>query len=119
MIFLGLSLFIAFFSWKRTVPMHQLRARILISDSQEGNAPKIGVGQDMLPGISLGSQSHLANQAILLKSRMQIEKTLRHLDFDISYFEVSVFSVTVAFSLYGNLNPTGTGMNPLVMEPSL
>lgn len=91
MIFLGLSLFIAFFSWKRTVPMHQLRARILISDSQEGNAPKIGVGQDMLPGISLGSQSHLANQAILLKSRMQIEKTLRHLDFDISYFEVSRF----------------------------
>ncbi|ASB48284.1 GumC family protein [Alkalitalea saponilacus] len=90
-IFLGVALIIAYISWETTPPMHRVSARIMISDAQEGSAPRVGMGQNMLPGISLGNQSHIENQAIILRSRRQIERALRQLDFGISYYEVGRF----------------------------
>jgi tyrosine-protein kinase Etk/Wzc len=42
----------------------------------------------------LGSQSNLETQLVLLTSYKQIEKTLRQLDFGVSYFEVGMFQTS-------------------------
>ncbi|WP_026474944.1 GumC family protein [Alkaliflexus imshenetskii] len=89
-VFILIALIAAFASYKTTVPLYRISVQLLISDAGEA-APRVGVGDNALPGISLGNQSHMENQLIILTSRRQIERTLRQLDFEVSYFRESIF----------------------------
>lgn len=89
-IFLAISLTSAYFIYKSTVPKFQISSKLLISDEQE-QTPAIGSTEAALPGINLGSNSNVENQLIILKSSQQIEKTLKQLDFTISYFKKDAF----------------------------
>lgn len=90
-IFLFVAIVIALISYKTTVPLYQISTQVLISESQGAQTGRIGVSEKALPGITLGGQSHIENQLIILSSRHQIEKTIKQLDFEISYFEKELF----------------------------
>jgi tyrosine-protein kinase Etk/Wzc len=90
-IFLGITSLIAVTIYKTTTPLYRISTQLLISESQEAAGARVGVSERALPGITLGGQSHFENQAIILTSRKQIEKTLRQLDFEVSYFQDEMF----------------------------
>ena len=90
-VFLVIALVIAFAAYQTTTPLYRVSVKLLISDSGEASTPRVGVGENALPGITLGGQSNFENQAIILTSRRQVENTLRQLDFEISYYQEEVF----------------------------
>lgn len=90
-VFLVLSTVIAFTIYKTTVPLHHISTQVLISSAQDAAAGRVDVGERALPGISLGGQSHFENQTIILTSRRQVEKTIRELDFEVSYYEKEAY----------------------------
>ncbi len=91
-VFFILALVLAFISFETTIPLYKINARLLISESRESNVSgSVGATQGSLPGITLGRQSNFDNQVIVLTSRKQIEKTLKQLDFEISYYREDFF----------------------------
>ncbi|GAO29552.1 hypothetical protein [Geofilum rubicundum] len=113
-IFLFIASFVAIALYQTTTPMHQISIQLLISDGQE-TAGAMNVGDRALPGISLGGTGFLENQTIILTSRKQVEKTLRQLDFEISYFEKEMFKTQEIYKKSpfrvlidsSEVNPTG------------
>ena len=93
LVFFLLAVLLAFISFETTLPQYKINAKLLISDSSREGGVSGGTGevQNALPGINLGGQSNLENQAIILTSRKQIEKTLKQLDFQISYYKQGLF----------------------------
>ena len=81
----------AFFNFKTTTPMYKVGTKVIIG---RGQSLGEGVGGLMssssLPSVML-NQAMYENQSIILTSRRQIEKTLRQLDFEISYYEKERF----------------------------
>jgi tyrosine-protein kinase Etk/Wzc len=93
-IFFVISLLGAIYSYKTTTPLHKVGTQILFAGG-EGSRAGLGIADEGgLQGIKLGSQSNLETQLVLLTSYKQIEKTLRQLDFGVSYFEVGVFQTS-------------------------
>ena len=72
----------AVFSFMTATPLYKVGTQILIGQHQSLTEGVTGLGS----GVML-SQIHHENQNIILTSRRQIEKTLRQLDFEISYFK--------------------------------
>lgn len=89
-IFLILAVLISVALYQTTTPMHLISMQLLISEGQEATG-RVDVGDRALPGVSLGGQSFIENQTIILTSRKQVDKTLKQLDFEISYFEKEAF----------------------------
>ena len=89
-IFLFVATFIALALYQTTTPLNLISAKLLISEGKDATG-KVDVGERALPGVSIGGQSFIENQSIILTSRKQVEKTLKQLDFEISYFEKENF----------------------------
>ncbi|WP_291857851.1 exopolysaccharide transport family protein [Marinilabilia sp.] len=89
-LFLILSMALAIFLYKSTPAQYKISAQLLIKESQQQLTP-IGAEETALPGINLGTISNLENQLIILSSSKQIEKSLRDLEFTISYYEAGTF----------------------------
>ncbi len=93
-IFLVLASAGAIYLYKTTTPMYKISARLLISDNERrstsisSGTPDGGGG---LPGVILGGQNNIENQIVVLTSYKQVEKTLNHLNFGISYFKKGMF----------------------------
>ncbi|MFT3739978.1 MAG: polysaccharide biosynthesis tyrosine autokinase [Breznakibacter sp.] len=91
-VFFLLSLFGAIYSLKTTTPMYRVGTQILISGSEGRQTSSMGaVDENALQGFKLGLHSGLENQLVLLTSYKQIEKTLKQLDFGVSYYEDGFF----------------------------
>ncbi len=80
----------AIYLYKTTLPLYEIGARLLISDSQ-GQQPTIGSEEGALPGINLGTINNIENQLVILTSSSQIQKTLQQLDFTVSYYKKEMF----------------------------
>ena len=80
----------ALYFYKSTLPQFKVSARLLITGNQS-EIPTIGSAEGALPGINIGAFNSVENQLIILTSKRQIEKTLSHLDFFVSYFERGAF----------------------------
>lgn len=93
LVFFTLAVLLAFISFETTLPQYKINAKLLITDSSREGGVSGGTsgGQNVMPGINLGGQSNFENQAIILTSRKQIEKTLKQLDFQVSYFKEGLF----------------------------
>lgn len=93
LVFFIIALVIAFIVYQTTTPLYKINTKLLISDSRESNlsGSMSGNVQTALPGVTLGGVNQFENQAIVLTSRKQIEKTLRQLDFGVSYFKEEFF----------------------------
>ncbi|MBN2165358.1 MAG: polysaccharide biosynthesis tyrosine autokinase [Marinilabiliaceae bacterium] len=94
-IFLIISISVSLYYFKTTVPTYKISSKLLISGG-ESSMPTIGSGSSSgergpLPGVYLGEQNNIENQLIILTSYSQIEKTLKQLDFDISYYRIGTF----------------------------
>jgi len=85
-----ISIALAFYLYKSTPVQYKISARLLIQDSQQ-HLTSIGTEETALPGINLGIINNLENQLIILSSSRQIEKSLKELDFTISYYEAGTF----------------------------
>lgn len=85
-IFFGLSLAYALYVHQTTKPVYLVNSKMLISSQTEAAAPAILTNGGM-PGVTLGGQSNLENQLILLTSNQQVERTIKQLDFSVSYFK--------------------------------
>jgi len=81
-IFILLSTGYAFYQYMKTNPTYKVGTKLMI-----GRGQSLGEGVSALPQVML-NQAHYENQYIILTSRRQIEKTLRQLDFEVSYFRV-------------------------------
>ncbi len=84
----------AIYMFKTTTPMYKISTRLLISDGERRGTSISGGAQEGgggLPGVVLGGQNNLENQLVLLTSYKQIEKTIKQLDFGISYFKKGLF----------------------------
>jgi tyrosine-protein kinase Etk/Wzc len=93
LVFISLALVIAFIALNTTTPLYRINTKLLISESRDGgisggNAENV---QAALPGVTLGGPNNFENQTIVLASRKQIEKTLKKLDFEVSYFKTEMF----------------------------
>ena len=93
LVFITLSLVIAFIVYNTTTPLYKINTKLLISESRDGgisggNAENM---QAALPGVMLGGTSNFENQSIVLTSRRQIEKVLQKLDFEVSYYKTEMF----------------------------
>lgn len=86
-IFFIVAVAIALIAYKTTIPQYQISTQVMISEAKDGQTGPAGVSDKALPGIMLGGYSHVENQLIILTSRHQIEKTIRQLDFEVSYYE--------------------------------
>lgn len=90
--FIFLALALAFIAFETTLPLYKISAKLLISESADSNISGGATNvQSTMPGITLGRQSNFDNQAIILTSRKQIEKTIKQLDFEVSYFKKELF----------------------------
>jgi tyrosine-protein kinase Etk/Wzc len=76
---------------KMTPSEYRISSKILISGSSEGRTTITGEEGPSIPGINLGMQSNFENQIVILTSIRQIEKILKQLDFNISYFHKDFF----------------------------
>jgi capsular exopolysaccharide synthesis family protein len=90
LLFLGTAYFIN----KYSVKIYSVTATILIED-EKGSANPLGTsgtgGGDVISGFGLfPSMKNLQNQTLILQSQSQIEKTVRALDFEVSYFKEEV-----------------------------
>jgi capsular exopolysaccharide synthesis family protein len=75
-----------YYLYRKTTPIFQISTRLLIS-SGDNNRPTIGGEEEgALSGVNLGAQNNLENQLIILTSSDQVKKTLRQLDFSVSYY---------------------------------
>ena len=83
-IFIILSGGYAAYSYMTTTPMYKIGTKLMIG---RGHNLGEGVGgQNALPAVMLSATLY-ENQYIILTSRRQIEKTLRQLDFEVSYYK--------------------------------
>lgn len=94
LIFMLVAIALAAYAYETTTPLYKINTKLLISQNRESNVSG-GVGNAQstaLPGITLGvGQSNLENQMIVLTSRKQVEKALRQLDFEVSYYQEGFF----------------------------
>lgn len=82
----------AVYTLKTTSPMYRVGTQVLISSGEGRQAASMGaVDENALQGFKLGMHSGLENQLVLLTSYKQIEKTLKQLDFGVSYYEEGFF----------------------------
>ncbi len=89
-IFLSISIAAAVYVYKTTTPEYQISAQLLISDDDDSRA-SIGSDDGAYSGVTLGTQNKVENQLIILKSTNQIVKTLKQLDFSVSYYQKGLF----------------------------
>lgn len=81
-----ISLVVALYIMKTTTPVYQISCKLLIAGGNDGRVGSIS-GETTLPGIVLSTgQSSIENQLVILTSNKQLEKTIRQLDFGVSYF---------------------------------
>ena len=88
-LFLILAIALAIYNYKTTPPEYKIAANILISNGVSNNA-SIGSNDGAFNGVKL-ADNNIENQLIILTSTKQIEKTLKQLDFSISYYEKGLF----------------------------
>ncbi len=74
------------YKYRITTPVHKIGTQLLISGGETNRASIGGGEKDLLSGVKLGAQNNLDNQLIILTSSNQIEKTLKQLDFAVSYY---------------------------------
>nr|WP_321409498.1 polysaccharide biosynthesis tyrosine autokinase [uncultured Carboxylicivirga sp.] len=72
--------------YRTTTPIYQISTQLLISGGENDRSSIGGSEEDVLSGVKLGWQSNIENQLIILTSSNQVEKTIRQLDFSVSYF---------------------------------
>jgi len=89
-IFLLISIAVAIYNYRTTIPKYQISAQLMITGSDNGRA-SIGSEEGAFNGVTLGVRNNVENQLIILKSTKQIEKTLKQLDFSVSYFQKGLF----------------------------
>ncbi|NPA37506.1 MAG: polysaccharide biosynthesis tyrosine autokinase [Chlorobi bacterium] len=89
-VFLTLSIVLAIYNYKTTPPEYQIGTQILITGG-DNNRASIGSEDGAFNGVTLGAQNNVENQLIILTSSQQIEKTLKQLDFSVSYFQKGLF----------------------------
>jgi tyrosine-protein kinase Etk/Wzc len=90
-IFLTIFTLVGIIIYQTTTPMSRIDAKLLMTDSWDSGAGRMDGMTGALPGFNLGGQSLIENQTIILTSRRQIERTLRQLDFEVSYFQEELF----------------------------
>ncbi|MCL2072524.1 MAG: polysaccharide biosynthesis tyrosine autokinase [Marinilabiliaceae bacterium] len=73
------------YTYKKTTPLYKVGTKLMIGSNQSLSEGIGGMG-GALPTVML-NQIQQENQHIILTSRHQIEKILRQLDFEISYFK--------------------------------
>jgi capsular exopolysaccharide synthesis family protein len=77
-----------------SVKIYKVTASLLIEDDK-GSSETFGSsgGGDVISGFGLyPSMKNLQNQILILQSRSQVARTLKELDFEVSYFKDEVFS---------------------------
>jgi len=89
-IFLFISIGIAIYTYRTTIPEYQISAQLMITGNDNGRA-SIGSEDGAFTGVTLGVRNNVENQLIILKSTKQIEKTLKQLDFSVSYYQQGMF----------------------------
>jgi len=89
-IFLFISLAIAVYTYRTTIPQYQISAQLMITGNENGRA-SINSADGALSGVTLGMRNNVENQLIILTSTKQIEKTLKQLDFSVSYYQKGLF----------------------------
>ncbi len=89
-IFLFISIAVAIYNYRTTIPKYQISAQLMITGSDNGRA-SIGSEEGAFNGVTLGVRNNVENQLIILKSTKQIEKTLKQLDFSVSYYQKGLF----------------------------
>lgn len=98
-IFLSIFIAIGIYVYRTTTPIHKISTRLLISGGGNNGATIGGRDeQDVLSGVNLGGQDQLENQLIILTSSNQVEKTLRQLDFSVSYFIKGMLLTTEVYN---------------------
>jgi tyrosine-protein kinase Etk/Wzc len=81
-IFLGLSMSIAFVINRYSTPVYSVNATLYIPYS---GTPRI-IATDILTGLSAPGYLSLVNEAQILKANLTIDQTLNALDFEVSYY---------------------------------
>jgi len=80
---------LAWLSNRYTVPVYQLKSSLLVKESNESSpfASSGAISDQAFQGFGLpGGSSNLYNQMTILRSRPIIQKTLKELNFEVSYF---------------------------------
>lgn len=81
-----LSLMLAFLYIRYTVPMYKASASILVKDDSKGGVQsELQAFSDL--GLLTGVKSNVDNEIQVIKSRTIVEKAIRELGFDLTYFE--------------------------------
>ncbi|MDR2926692.1 MAG: formate--tetrahydrofolate ligase [Cytophagaceae bacterium] len=76
----------AVYSYLTTTPIYKIGTKVMIGrDNSAATGVGGGSGQSIMPTI-VTQNSYYENQYIILTSRRQVERTLRQLDFEISYY---------------------------------
>lgn len=85
---LFLAIFVSggIYKYRTTTPIYQIATQLLISGGESDRSTIGGRDEDVLSGVNLGWQSNIENQLIVLTSSNQVEKTIKQLDFSVSYF---------------------------------
>ncbi len=89
-IFLFMAIAVAVYSYRTTVPQYQIRAQLMITAGENSRA-SVGSEDGAFNGVTLGIMNNVENQLIILTSTKQIEKTLKQLDFLVSYYSRGLF----------------------------
>lgn len=85
-LFLALFMAVGIYIYRTTTPIYQIGTQLLISGGENDRSTIGGGDEDVLSGVNLGWQNNIENQLIILTSSNQVEKTIRQLDFSVSYF---------------------------------
>jgi capsular exopolysaccharide synthesis family protein len=91
-IFLTLAIVLAVYMYKTTLPIYKISAEIMITGTDRGRA-SVGSDEGAFTGVTLGQQNNVSNQLIILRSTEQIKKTLKQLDFSVSYYQQGMFLI--------------------------
>jgi len=92
-----LCLSIAYLYLRYTVPQYKSASTILVRDEKKGGLQsELSAFADM--GLMTGSKNNVDNEIEILKSRTLIEKTVRKLNFQISYFSNGTIRSTEVYS---------------------
>ncbi len=89
-IFLLLAIAFAVYTYKITTPKYQISAQLMITGNNSSRG-SIGADDGAFRGVTLGVSNDVENQLIILTSTKQVEKTLKQLDFSVSYYQKGIF----------------------------
>ena len=97
-----LSITLAYFTNRYSTRIYRVTATLLIEDDK-GSANPLGSagfgGPDVVGGFGLfPSMKNMQNQLLILQSRSQVTKTIKELDFEISYYQEEVIGTREVYN---------------------